>query len=92
MAEALVAQEEFLTWGQFQWHYRAQLASQLAREGLEGLALILHVCRVLLRVYGQRGAGRAALREHSQRLRGLWLRASWLGAGASCFQALLRSA
>ena len=28
-AEALVAQEEFLTWGQFQWHYRAQLASQL---------------------------------------------------------------
>ena len=29
MAEALVAQEEFLTWGQFQWHYRAQLASQL---------------------------------------------------------------
>ena len=29
MAEALVAQEEFLTWGQFQWNYRAQLASQL---------------------------------------------------------------
>ena len=29
MAEALVAQEEFLTWWQFQWHYRAQLASQL---------------------------------------------------------------
>ena len=29
MAEALVAQEEFLTGGQFQWHYRAQLASQL---------------------------------------------------------------
>ena len=29
MAEALVAQEEFLTWGQFQWHYRALLASQL---------------------------------------------------------------
>ena len=28
-AEALVAQEEFLTWWQFQWHYRAQLASQL---------------------------------------------------------------
>ena len=29
MAGALVAQEEFLTWWQFQWHYRAQLASQL---------------------------------------------------------------
>ena len=23
LAEALVAQEEFLTWGQFHWHYRA---------------------------------------------------------------------
>ena len=28
-AEALVGQEEFLTCWQFQWHYRAQLASQL---------------------------------------------------------------
>ena len=31
-AEALVAQEEFLTWGQFQWHYHKQLKSQLYQE------------------------------------------------------------
>ena len=31
-AEVLVAQEEFLAWGQFQWHYRAQLKLQLYRE------------------------------------------------------------
>ena len=27
--ENRLAGGEFLTWGQFQWHYRAQLASQL---------------------------------------------------------------
>ena len=31
-AEALVAQEEFLTWRQFQWHYHKQLKSQLYQE------------------------------------------------------------
>ena len=33
-AEALVAQEEFLTWRQFQWHYHKQLKSQLCQEEL----------------------------------------------------------
>ena len=33
-AEALVAQEESLTWEQFQWHYRKQLKSQLYLEEL----------------------------------------------------------
>ena len=33
-AEALVAQEEFLTWRQFQWHDHKQLKSQLCQEEL----------------------------------------------------------
>ena len=33
-AEALVAQEEFLTWQQFKWHYHKQLKSQLCQEEL----------------------------------------------------------